>query len=195
MQHYILLVMFWPKDRLTGTRTWIQSREQCTRTYILLICTHLSDNIKNASLLVILSNTKIPQILILLRQTGCVCANRPLFQRFSLQNYNFFVWKAVWCDQMQASKTTFAVLWWIFRQQIGRRFLDKPPCQRMRRLEEFLYKLLRTLNQEKKFEIKIKNFKHSIFSHKTLPIQHTPTLTLTLTHMRHIVTSCIVKKG
>jgi hypothetical protein len=30
-------------------------------------------------------NTKIPPILLFLRQTGCVCANRHLFQRTGLQ--------------------------------------------------------------------------------------------------------------
>ncbi len=47
------------------------------------------------------SNTKIPPILLPLRQTGFVCANRHLLQKKPVSktcgNYAFYVWRVVWC--------------------------------------------------------------------------------------------------
>ncbi len=44
-----------------------------------------------------LQNTKISSILLLLRQTGCVCANQ-LFSVFKkCGNYTYYVLRAVWC--------------------------------------------------------------------------------------------------
>ncbi len=105
--------------------------------------------ISNFSILVQSSDplyTKIPPILLLIRQTGCVCANRHLFQRTGLQkmrelgNYTFYVSRAVWCPS-NGCKIRATQHFGRFShqikvcQRIGWKDTVLAACRRMRRLE------------------------------------------------------------
>ncbi len=93
----------------------------------------------------VLLNTKMPPILLLLRQAGCVCTESPLFRK--LVSKNVYVSRAVWYLLNRRGRR-LAQYFAEFFQQIGRKVFIQPVCRRGRRIGCFCKKWIRTLNMD-----------------------------------------------